>query len=996
MKTIKSFFLSLFLVMLSLTVQAFAPTPVQIKGVVKDSQGSAVPGAYIIEQGSQNAVLTESNGSFTINVSSADASIIVSCIGYREAVIPIAGRSSLQITLEDDAEMLDEVIAIGYGTARRSSITGSIAKVGGEKLSGFPSVNVQDALQGLAAGVYVDPSRQPGDGVTIRIRGSRSLRASNDPLLIVDGMPGSWENLSSNDIKSIEILKDAAASAVYGSRAANGVILVTTKSASGNKPFVVEVDSYVGVNRYSFASMMSADRYGAMIRDVMRYQTHGINADAWAGSDIDIAKGLEMFDPSWSQNYQNGIDYNWREALLNSSSFNTGHTVALGYKSDVLSFRVSYSFQDDNSYYKTVNYKKHILNTNLKFTPAKWIDLSLVTRLSRRDRSGYPDDTFTSISRMNPFETPWVDEVKSNGLKTTVGRELYVNALWNYEPGKFIDDHINNLADIIGSATIHPLSWLTLNTNLKLGFHEATNGIYRDSYTSEQKLGYNRASFEKTSGFNYTWNALVTADKDFASHHISATAVFEAIKNTDEGVFATSQNIPAAYMDYHFLNAGTINQALQSDYVMSSLLSYLGRVQYDYKGKYILNAAVRYDGSSKLAEGNKWALFPSVSAAWRISEEGFLKDNRVVSDLKLRASYGEIGNQSISSYQTLTRLKSKTYSWAGQGFYTWQPDGLANKGLTWEVSKTINAGADFGFFKNRLTGTVEYYNTLNINQLQQRSIPETTGFGSLWMNIGSTKNEGFEISLQGIPIQTADFTWTIGTNLSRNWNSIVSLLNGVDDVSNLWFIGKPMSVYYDYVFDGIWQLDELDEAKSYKLEPGDIKVKDLDPDGAITSSDKTIIGQKEPKWMASLQTSFSYKNIDLSLNFVGQFGHMISLDNYVDAFNAERWQVENNIDWWTPLNPTNKWPGLHSSLDRSYQSTLKYFNGNFVKLQNITLGYDLSKLTRKVNISKLRVYLEGRNVGYAYKACPGRFSPEEPNSMYTIPSSYVFGINMTF
>lgn len=970
-----------------------APQKVQIKGTVKDSKGEPIPGASVYEKGTTNGTITDEKGNFTFTLSSSDATLVVSCIGYSDIEIVPKGKTVFDVTMEDDAELLDEVVAIGYGTARKSSVTGSITKVNGDELAGFPSVSVEDALQGRAAGVYISPSSQPGTGTTIRIRGSRSLKASNSPLVIVDGMPGTFDNVSPQDIKSIEILKDAAATAIYGSRAANGVILITTKGTTKDD-LTIELTSYAGMNTYNFADMISAEEYEDQIWCRTMFTTYGTDAEAWKNSDITKRQALENFDPLWADNYYNkGINFDWRKALFSNVSFNTGHTISVNYRGNRFSNRLSYSFNDDNSYYKTVNFKRHLLTNNVRFNPAKWLEVNQITRLMLRERDGYPSTAFDAICRMTPFESPYVDNDPEKGLVSTIGRERFANALYDYEPGNFVDKHNTNRADVILGITAHPLKWLTLNTNLKLGFSNSSDGEYRDSHTSAQNNGYNYAQMEKSYSFDYTWNGLITADKDFGDHHISATGVVEAIKDTDESLYAYSQNIPAAYMDYHFLQSGDINQTLSSSYSMSSLLSFLGRFQYDYKSKYLLNVAVRRDGSSRLAEGNKWHTFPSASVAWRISEEPFMR-NTQVDELKLRLSYGEIGNQSISEYQTLTRLKSKSYSWAGAGFYTWQPDGLANTGLTWEVSKSINAGVDFALFNRKFSGTVEYYNTRNENQLQQRTLPETTGFGSLWMNIGTTRSTGIELSLSGTLKQTKDFLWTVGGNFSRNWSTIVSLLDGKDDVSNAWFIGKPLGVVYDYVFDGIWQLDEKDQATKYKSEPGKIKVKDIDGDGAITASDKQVLGQTEPKFMTSIQTNLKWKNFDFTANFVGQFGHMITSSNYVDAFNAERWNLDSGKQWWTPLNGSNEWPRIHGTQDMTYSSVLTRQKGDFIKIQNISLGYDLSKAVK--GIEKIRVYVQGRNIAYLYKACPGKMNPEQPNSMFTIPASYVLGINLTF
>lgn len=967
-----------------------------ISGRIVDRNGEPVIGVNVVEKGTTNGTITGMDGKFTLNVS-PNATLMLSYIGYKAQEIAVNNRTQYNVVLDEDTEALDEVVVVGYGTMKKSSLTGSVTKVETEKLEGFPSVNVVDALQGRAAGVYINPSRQPGEDPTIRIRGTRSFNASNSPLLIVDGMPGSWENVSSEDIESMEILKDAAATAVYGSRAANGVILITTKSAKKGGKLSIELNSYVGMNKYDFIDMQSPEKYNAMIRDVMRYQSHGLDKEAWENSDIDLRRGLEMFNGLWADNYYNkGITFNWQDALFNSHSVTTGHNISIGQATDKISYKLSYSFQDDNSYYKTMNYKRHILNNNVKINLAKWMDLGLITRLSLRDMGGWPGSMWDNYRRMSPFETPYIDEDPNKGLKDVVGKEKYVNALLNYQDGNFVNDRINKRADIILTANIRPFSWLTFTTNLKLDYKESSNGKYHDSKTSEQNLGYNFASFNKGSDSGYTWNGILNFDKSFGSHHLMATAVLEAQQSKGESVEASSQDIPAKYMDYHFLSSGIVNQKVSSNYWKSNLLSYMFRLQYEYKNRYLFNVAVRTDGSSKLADGNKWRSFPSAAVAWRVSEEGFLKDSKVVSNLKLRLSYGEIGNQAIDSYQTMTRLKSKTYSWAGNGFYTWQPDGLANKGLGWEVSKTWNAGVDFGLFDNLLGGTVEFYHTRNEDLLLTRTLPETTGFGSLWQNIGTTQNHGVEATINVYPVRGKDLNWSLTATATRNWNKIVELLDGKDDRGASRFVGQPISVFFNYEKIGIWQLDELEEAKKYKQEPGQIKIRDVDEDGKITDNDKVIIGQKEPKVIASIQNSLVYKDWDFSFNLVGQFGHIIEAGNYIAEWNADK-MIINNVDWWTPLNPTNEWPRVQTAQSQDYTSTLSKFKGDFIKLQDISIGYNFKHLLAPVcKVEKLRLYVQARNLFYLYRACPGDINPEQPNSVYTLPTSLVVGLNFAF
>lgn len=970
----------------------------EVGGRVTDQEGVPLIGVNVQVKGTSKGTATDFDGDYGLEDVEPTAILVFSYIGYQTLEIPVDGRSKIDITLLSDAQMLDEVVVVGYGKMQRSSITGSVSRVDAGQIENSPNVNVMNSLQGLAPGVLINPARQPGESPSIRIRGNRSLSASNEPLVIIDGMPGSWDNLVSQDIESMEILKDAAATAIYGSRAANGVVLITTKSGAKSDRLNVEISSYAGVNSYDFIQMQSAEKYAELIRDVMRYQTHGVsNRELWQNSTIDTKTGMEMFHGSWAENYyEKGVNYDWQKELFNQNSFTQGHNISMSNRTEKLSYRLTYNYQEDNSYYKTVNFKKHVLNANADLKITDWWNVGVISRLSLRQNTGWPDNMWDNMRRMTPFETPYINEDPRNGYKDAVGKEGYVNAILNYEKGYLIDDRKGQMTDVIFKTEINPYEWLALTSNFKIDLYQRSRGIYRDSKTSFQNLGLNYASLEKNSNVNYTWNGIVNIDKTLhRDHKLMATGVIEAIKLGGETIGSSAQDIPAQYMGYHYLQTGIVNRDLWSAFTKSTLLSYMARGQYEYKRKYLFNAAMRADGSSRLASQNRWRVFPSVSAAWYLSEEEFMKNQNLLSSLKFRLSYGEVGNQAISPYQTLTTLSQKTYNWGESGIFTWQPSGIANANLGWEVSKTSNVGVDFGFNNVEVFGSVEYYHTTNSDLLMQQRLPGTTGFSSIWQNIGETVNQGIELSLSTHLISKKDFQWGVGTMISRNWNEITKLTGDKDDRSNQWFIGEPIGVVWDYKKEGIWQIDEAEEARKYNMQPGEIKIVDRNGDYAFSDDDKFILGQREPKLIASLQSSMKYKNWDFTFNLVGEFGHLITASNYTAEWNADKFIID-AIDWWTPLNPTNEWPRAHTAQGHKYSSTLNIFKGDFLKVQSFAIGYDLTKLLNKNKINRLRVYGQGTNPWYVYKATLSDINPEQPNTMYTIPATFIFGFNVNF
>lgn len=969
----------------------------RITGTVREVNGDPLPGVSILLKGTQRGTITDEEGRFTLDRVGEASILMVSFVGYISQEVAVGNRTQVDISLVSDQKALEEVVVVGYGTMKRSSLTGAISTIDAKQIESFPSVNALNSLQGQAAGVFISPSRQPGEDPSIRIRGSRSLSASNSPLLIIDGMPGSWDNLASNDIESIEVLKDAAATAIYGSRAANGVILVTTKSAGkADSKMRVEVGAYVGMNHYNFIPMQSAEKYAELIRDVMRYQTHGaVDISAWQNSVIDTRRGMEMFNSTWASNYyEKGVNYDWQKELFNNSTVTQGYNISLANRTEKVNYRISYNFQNDNSYYKTVNFQRHILNANADLKVAKWLNLGTITRLNMRKNTGWPDNMWDNMRRMTPFETPYVDEDPSKGLKDAVGKEKYVNALWNYQDGHLVDDRKGQMVDILLKADVRPFSWMKLTTNFKFDVYNRSRGIYRDSRTSYQNLGINFASYEKSNDVNYTWNSILNIDRTLNdAHTFNLTGVIEAINNVSDAVGASAQDIPAKYMGYHFLQTGIINRNIWSDYRKSTLLSYMFRGQYEYLGKYLVNVALRSDGSSRLAPQNRWRTFPSFSAAWVISEENFLQNQNALTTLKLRVSYGEVGNQAINPYQTLTTLSQGTYNWGEQGVFSWRPSGIANKSLGWEVSKTWNAGLDFGMLNNRISGSLELYHTRNEGLLTQRVLPEATGFSSIWQNIGETENKGIEFSLSGKLINRKDLDWMLSGTASFNRSRITNLTEGRDDRANQWFIGQPLGVVWDYKKVGIWQISEQEEAKSYNMQPGEIKVEDRDGDFAFTDDDRFIIGQREPKVLASIQNTLRYKQFDMVFNIVGQFGHHITAGNYTAEWNADKYIID-AVNWWTPLNPTNDWPRAHTAQSHRFSSTLSIFRGDFIKMQNISLGYNPTVSVFNHKINRVRVYLQASNAFYLFQKAPSAVNPEQPNTMYTIPASYVLGLNL--
>lgn len=967
-----------------------------ISGKVKDSNGVPLPGVTISVKGSNQLTQTGADGNYSLTNVPDDAVLVFSFVGMKTQEISVAGRTTIDVVLEEAAIGLEEVVAIGYGTMKRSSLTGATAMMDVEKIQAFPSANIADAFQGKTAGVFVDPSELPGGGATIRIRGNRSLNATNSPLIIIDDVPAELSNLNAMDIASVEVLKDASATAIYGSRAANGVILITTKRAKKSGT-TVEVNSYAGVNSYRFVQMQSKEEYVNFIKNVVYARNYGYtDVAAWQNSNLSTQDALELFSPTLAANYAAGNEFDWQSLMLDNLSPQTGQTISLNTKGEKSSSRLSYNYLYDKGYYKNNDFQKHILSYYFTHQATDWLKLGLDSRLGLRKNNLVPGGLWEFLIRMNPLEDPY----NADGtLKETVGLEQYLNPLWTYRNGYFIDRDKDRNADVILKSDVRLTDKLRYNTNFKMGFGNSDRSWYYDRLSMPQLGGTSEAGINKAETFDYTWNNILTYVNDFGKHHFNVTAVQELQLYNNLTSRMSGQNIPMKDLAFYNLRTATDNLDLRSGYSKTTLSSFLGRVQYEFSDKYLFNVALRADGSSRLAEGNKWAYFPSASAAWRVTEEPFMKNLDWVSNLKLRVGYGEIGNQGISPYQTQILLQSGTYTWGNTGLLTWAPATLANKGLGWEISKTLNVGLEWGVWNNRLSGTVEVYRTQNKDLLLQRQLADITGFDSIWDNIGSTENKGFEVMLNSALIRNKDLNWGLNLNFSRNWNKITELPNG-DDLGNQWLIGEPINIVYDFDYQGIWQIDELDEAKKYGRTPGEIKVLD-NGDFDLNANDRLILGQRDPKWMSSLISDFRYKKLDFSFVINAMGGHLMSVNQIGGAaYNGEKWIISSMSDMWTPLNQDAFYPRPQQSARSHNQSQiLSYMRGDHLKVQNMSLGYTFNKIMNRD--LRTRLYLEARNAFYLYRAAAkdraggNQVNPEVGSIERTLPTTFVFGINLT-
>ena len=948
-------------VALMLPVFALAQT-ISVSGTVADESGVAIPGAAVMVVNSSNGAVTGVDGTYSLQVSPS-AILEVSCMGYTTVQIPVQGRSRIDVVLADDAEQLDATVVIGYGTARRQDVTGSIVSVGGDNLRAVPAGDVTRALEGRVAGVEMTQTNsKPGSSMQIRIRGQRSLSASNDPLIVLDGMPfmGSLTDISPSDIKSMDILKDASSTAIYGSRGANGVILITTyKGVEGQAP-KVSFNTYATLKKAVKYPMMPREKYIQMRQMAGQYKNT---------LDEDDAQFTDWQDMLYRDGYTQNYDL----------------SVSGGTKSG--SYRFGVTYYNDEAVIPTQGYDRIALSGGVDQRIGQWFRVGFTTNTSYATNTGNQVDMYAALSK-SPLVVPFDDNMPSDNDQYVLSRErvedLTAKGLWLNE-SKSIATYNTGYVQFY----FPWIDGLNFKTSVGLNYRNSKGGSFTGTGVNASATNPNGASWSFNDTFNWTIENLLTYDRIFGKHHINAVALYSAEQTTSTGQSLSGKNIPNEAFQYY-----SIGSALASDitvnggsYTQTGLISYMGRIMYTYDDRYMFSAAIRSDASSRLAPGHKWHTYPAVSVGWNLHNESFMRNTRGwLDELKLRVGYGETSNQAIGAYATLGQLSSRNYNFADDYRIGYYVSVLPNAELGWEYSQTWNFGIDFGFFKGRLRGTLEHYRVATKDILLNLGLPSTSGVNSYTANIGATQNRGVELTLNGTIIENRDWTWTAGLNVYANRNKLVALADGSDrDEGNAWFVGYPLNCLFDYEYDGLWQpgdkymdiLEPSTEVNGMKQAVGSIKVKyhgeyneDGTPKRAIDSNDRVPINA-EAIFQGGFNTTVGYKNFDLTVIGAFQAGGILlsslhSANSYLNMLTGRRGQLD--VDYWTPENTGAHYPrpgSLVSSDNPKYASTLAYFNGSYFKIRTITLGYNFHRLQglRRAGIDNLRLYATLQNPG---------------------------------
>ena len=972
-------FLSLFLfVPLWISAQNITVT-----GKVTDKTGEPLIGVTVTEKGTSNGVASDVDGSYSLTVP-RDATLDFSYVGYLPQSVSVQGKSLINVVLQEDTKALSEVVVIGYGTQRREAVTGSVASIGGNAMRDVPAGNITNALQGRVAGVQMSQtSTKPGSTMQIRIRGTRSINATNDPLVVLDGIPfpGTISDISPDDIKSIDILKDASATAIYGSRGANGVILVTTYNGFKNQKAQVSYSGYYGWAKAIKYPMMNATDYAAMRQRAGLYMAQN-GVDPAAGAD-------EPVDPSTGAFTQNT---DWQNLFFQTGMV-TNHDLNVMGGSETGSYKFGAGFYDNQAVVPGQWYKRYSIRGSL--------DQKIgIFRVGFTTNNNFNVTNGSSISLYSVLNaSPLADPYNADGtLKTRISQATDVGKYVLTRQG--INDLINNdlyanqtkafgsYNSVYGELSIPGVDGLKVRVNLGANYRQSNGGTYTgEGVINDAVTAPNSASISNSLTYGWTDENLITYDHAFGKNQINAVALYSVEQNYYNSSSISRKNI--AFDSFLYYNLGqsstssnddiTINPSSQG-YSVSGLESWMGRVMYSYDDRYMISATIRSDGSSRLAPGYQWHTYPAVSAGWNIAKEAFMKNVSWIDEMKLRLGWGQTSNQAVAPYSTLGTLSTMPYNFGSTGYATgYYVNQLPNPSLGWEYSKTTNAGLDFTLFKNRLSGTFEYYVTNTHGLLFNVNMPPSSGVNGYTGNVGSTQNKGWELTLNGTIIKSKDWQWDAGVNFAANRNKIVALSSGLQqDVTDWLFVGHPINVVYDYQKIGIWQ--QNDPYLNILVPggtPGMIKVKylgDYNPDGSPTRSlaaADQVPMDADPNFTGGFNTRVAWKGLDLTMVGTFQNGGILNStlygsNGYLDLLSGRGGQI--NVDYWTPTNTSAKFPdpsGMKNSNNPQYGSTLGYFNASYFKIGTMTLGYNFDKKStwiQKAGIERLRVYLTVQNL----------------------------------
>ena len=997
------------------TTTDLSPQQKSVSGKVTDNSGAPLPGASVVVKGTRTGVITDANGNYSLSNIPENAILQFSFVGMKGQEITVKSQSQINITLAEEIVGIDEVVAIGYGTVKKRDLTGSVASIKSSEITKTASNNALQSMQGKIAGLDLTKnSGAAGTGLSINLRGNRSISASNSPLFLVDGLDyGSTLDINASDIESIEVLKDASSTAIYGTRGANGVIIITTKKGAFNKTggkTKIFVNTYMSFNSATdLPRKMNAQQEYIFMAESQRYNAEK-GTKAWGTTKLSDYPPELILSNVVSSPYTKSVYQIYKEGGINPfdlvlhNSISTNSEVSVSGGDAKTSFNISLGYMDENGLLHNNELKRYNARISLDHNISNTIKAGLNLQYTKRNLDQRNDNMYYYAMVMYSISQIRLPDGSLLDRPSELGRS-YTNPLINELPGYYVDNTKNSRLFANMYLEWEIVKGLNFRSVFGIDDQSERRGQYGDFMTAASFQIGTGSSMSASNSLtnNYINENTLTYSVPLGSkHQLQLLAGQSNRQNVTEyhavsGLASADHYTTSSFYDLTYIP--TTGRTINNSYTKSSMLSYFGRANYKLMGKYLLTATIRDDGSSVLAEGHKWASFPSLASAWIISEEPFLKNVDNIGNLKLRLSWGKAGNAAIDPYRTLTVLgmTKVPYTFGTNVLQGQVPSNLGNKDLGWEITSQYDAGLDISILKNRISGTFDFYSSKTSDLLLLRGFPATSVYPQVFQNIGNTENRGFEAAMNFRIIDKKDFSWSSDLIFSMNRDKIVSLASGAtQDVSiptAALKVGDPVFQFYDFQSDGCWKISEAADAAKFNKVPGDVKFKDFNTDGKIDNLDKRFYN-KSPKFVAGWNNTVSYKGISLSASAYARVGQWVSSD-----INTLYLPVQPGgqpvLDYWTPENQDAKFPrpGIDSKVDLP---SLVYEKASFLKINQIILGYTLPVETiSKIGLSNLKVYGELQNF-FSFSNMKN-YDPERGGSFKDpLMKQVVFGINLEF
>lgn len=992
----KTFLLTVMLVCLSALSWAQVS---KVTGTVTGESGVAVQGASITLRGSSRGTVTDADGNFTLDVSGLVRPVlIINSIGFAEQEVPVGNNSVFRIKLISQDKALEDVVVVGYGQVRKKDLTGAVGSLSPRDIVRANPSNATAALQGQVTGVVITKaSNKPGQEYKIDIRGQNTITGATEPLVVVDGVIGArMRDINPADIQSIDVLKDASSTAIYGARGANGVIIITSKKGVSGKPKVT-IDSYYGSKRPAHLPRLQTAQefYKMAAEDIV---LNGGTAASFTASEL-----------NW---INSGKTTDWVD-LVSQPGTIANTTVAVTGGNAGTTYRFSGGFIQEDGNIDHTTFKKFSFNGAVDSRLRSWLRVGFTAYINYSKNPNGSLEVLRSAYRARPTGVIYYDDIvnPSEGNDLAIGPwndlSVWMGIKDNQVPNPLIDvdpsiyqnntDFSNPMGNAFAEFTL--ARGLTFKSSISASVIDERNGEFRNTLSKSQLTRMPRANYEARNWSTFTFDNQLSYDVTAGKHKLNATALQSAYKNTYQNYTIAAVDLPFASLWYNLGTGATVTSS--SSYSQTQLESYMGRVNYTFNGKYLITLTGRADGASQLSPENRWAFFPSGAVAWQAGDEEFIRKLNLFSDLKLRVSYGEVGNSNVAAYSTQAGLLTTNYSFGSAAAGGFAPSAIGNKGLKWERSQELNLGLNMGFLKNRIAATVELYKRNTRDLILNQTLPTSSGFNAVVTNVGKVSNKGIEIMLNTRNIETKNFSWSTSLNFSKNVNRIEALANGVESIiASALFVGKPVRSHYDFKFNGIWQIPDSIAAATYGQRPGSVRVVDANKDGVISTTpgkdDRMWLGSEMPNFIMGMTNRMSYKNFDLSFLLYYRNGTMFRngmLSGTMGEYTGTRY---NHIvmNYWTRNNPTNDFYG--PGIPQAYRNARSYEDASFLRLSDVTLGYNVPQsFLDKKKIDRMRVYFQVINPKFWTKY--NSMDPEYNSNTYIdqVPSMTVaFGASI--